>query len=125
MEPQLRAKGIATLYLFGSVARREDGPNSDVDLAFVIDPHRLDNFSLIDQANAKSTLADTLGMAVDLIILSDLRPELRTASRVTFSGYSEGPKNIARDEPRAAHPPGPNRRCSLNAAVGDVGVPEA
>ena len=33
-EVELRAKGIESLYLFGSVARDEAGPDSDVDLFF-------------------------------------------------------------------------------------------
>lgn len=78
LEPQLRAKGVAALYLFGSVARREDGPMSDVDLAFDIDPIRSDNFSLFDQANALNTLVDALETAVDLVVRAELRPELRS-----------------------------------------------
>jgi len=33
-EAELRAKGVEGLYLFGSVARGDAGPNSDVDLFF-------------------------------------------------------------------------------------------
>jgi predicted nucleotidyltransferase len=32
VEPQLRAFGIAGLYIFGSYARNEAGPDSDVDV---------------------------------------------------------------------------------------------
>ncbi|HEX4768115.1 MAG TPA: nucleotidyltransferase domain-containing protein [Lichenihabitans sp.] len=31
-EPQLRARGVAALYLFGSYGRDEAGPRSDIDL---------------------------------------------------------------------------------------------
>lgn len=82
LEPVLRAKGIATLYLFGSVARSEDKPESDVDIAFVIDSHRSDGFSLFDQANVQITLADALGRAVDLITLDQLRPEMKNRVEV-------------------------------------------
>lgn len=34
LEPLCREKGITALYLFGLMARREEGPKSDVDLAF-------------------------------------------------------------------------------------------
>ncbi len=32
VEPQLRALGVAGLYIFGSYARNEAGPDSDVDV---------------------------------------------------------------------------------------------
>lgn len=38
LEPYLRARGLAHVYLFGSVARDEAGPGSDVDVAFDIAP---------------------------------------------------------------------------------------
>ena len=37
-EAELRAMGVAGLSLFGSVARGEEGPDSDVDLAARFDP---------------------------------------------------------------------------------------
>jgi len=37
-ETELRAMGVSGLSLFGSVARGEAGPNSDVDLAARFDP---------------------------------------------------------------------------------------
>ena len=37
-EAELRAMGVSGLSLFGSVARGEAGPNSDVDLAARFDP---------------------------------------------------------------------------------------
>lgn len=46
-EPALRARGVGALYLFGSYARDEAGPESDLDV--FIDPatdgfYRFDNF---------------------------------------------------------------------------------
>ncbi len=32
LEPQIRAHGVAALYLYGSYARDEAGPDSDIDL---------------------------------------------------------------------------------------------
>lgn len=44
-EPELRRRGVRHLALFGSMARGEDDPDSDVDLAVEIEPGR--SFSLI------------------------------------------------------------------------------
>lgn len=42
LEPELRARGVASLYLFGSVARGEAGPGSDIDVFADLDsPRRL------------------------------------------------------------------------------------
>jgi uncharacterized protein len=47
VEPALRAHGVAALYLFGSYARDEAGPDSDLDV--FVDPagenfYKFDNF---------------------------------------------------------------------------------
>ena len=44
VEPQLRAHGVAALYLFGSYARDEAGEDSDVDV--FVDPGVPDFYSL-------------------------------------------------------------------------------
>ena len=46
VEPQLRSSGVAALYLFGSHARGEAGPKSDVDV--FVDPVDESAFSLDD-----------------------------------------------------------------------------
>lgn len=65
LEPYLRARGLAHVYLFGSVARDEAGPGSDVDISFDIAPGAdLDAF---DMGGIYLDLVDTLGVKVDLI----------------------------------------------------------
>ena len=57
--------GITALSLFGSVARDEAGPASDVDIAVKLnDARRLD---LIDFAQINLRLQDMLGVKVDLV----------------------------------------------------------
>lgn len=73
MEPHLRTQGLAALYLFGSTARREDGPNSDVDLAFEITQAARECFSLLDQASIRRSLEERLGVSVDLVFMDGLR----------------------------------------------------
>ena len=73
-EAALRASGVASLYLFGSVARGEDTPESDVDLFF--DPAR-PGLSLFDVMDLRDRLAALLGQPVDVMTRSSLHPYLR------------------------------------------------
>lgn len=62
-EPELKAAGVTSLALFGSVARDETSPNSDVDLMAEFDSTR--EFSLLDRVRLENRLADMLGVPVD------------------------------------------------------------
>lgn len=73
-EGRLRARGINALYLFGSMARDEAGPTSDLDLLYEYDPNV--KFSLFDQAGAMLELSDELGAKVDLVSRIGLRSRL-------------------------------------------------
>jgi predicted nucleotidyltransferase len=56
--------GIARLEVFGSVSRGEDGPGSDIDLLYELQPgSRLgfDYFDLVDE------LAELIGRPVDMV----------------------------------------------------------
>jgi prevent-host-death family protein len=75
LEPDLRAKGVAALFLFGSIARGEGRPASDVDL--FVDPAR-SGFSLLDLAGLQAFLAERLGRDVDLATRDSLHPALRS-----------------------------------------------
>jgi predicted nucleotidyltransferase len=63
-EPELRAAGIASLSLFGSVARGDENPQSDVDLVAEFDRSRA--FTLFELAGLEVRLADILDTSVDL-----------------------------------------------------------
>lgn len=65
LEPFLRARGLAHVYLFGSVARDEAGPGSDVDVAFDIAPGV--DFDAFDMGGIYLDLVDALGVKVDFI----------------------------------------------------------
>lgn len=75
LEADLRAKGVCALYLFGSVARGEAGPDSDIDLSFDVAPDA--KFSLFDQAQIICDLTQALGMEVDLVPRRAIHPYLR------------------------------------------------
>lgn len=64
-ESELRAAGVRSLLLFGSVARSQERPGSDVDLAVRLDPDsRLGLFRFLALENH---LSDLLGQTVQLL----------------------------------------------------------
>jgi predicted nucleotidyltransferase len=64
-EPDLRKMGIARLSLFGSTARDEQRPDSDVDLAAVLAPDHA--MGLLEFVGIQLQLAKLLGAEVDLV----------------------------------------------------------
>lgn len=76
-EPELRRRGIRHLSVFGSVARGDEGPKSDVDLAIEIEPGR--RFSLITLEGTRRHLETLLGVPVDLGTVRSLRDHVRPA----------------------------------------------
>ena len=72
---ELRRAGIRHLGLFGSLARGEAGPTSDVDLVAELDPHaRIGVFRLV---GLERRLAEILGHSVDLLPEPIEQPRLR------------------------------------------------
>lgn len=63
-EPELKASGIAHVHLFGSTARGEATPASDIDL--LIDFDESNPQSLMSLSRLKDQLTDLLGQEVDL-----------------------------------------------------------
>jgi predicted nucleotidyltransferase len=76
-EPELRRRGVRHLAVFGSVARGDDRPDSDIDLAVEIEPGR--SFSLIRMEETRLFLEDALRRRVDLGEVDSLRPHVRSA----------------------------------------------
>jgi predicted nucleotidyltransferase len=76
-EPELRRRGICHLAVFGSVARGENGADSDLDLAVEIEADRA--FSLIRLEDTRLFLEDAVGRPVDLGEIDSLRPHVRAA----------------------------------------------
>jgi predicted nucleotidyltransferase len=73
-EAELHRVGVARLYLFGSVARREARPDSDVDLFFDTDNPR---FSLIELVDIQEQVSNILGSETDVMTRASLHPMLR------------------------------------------------
>ena len=71
----LRASGVTALYVFGSAARGEGGPKSDVDVIVDYDP--TSDFNLIDLAGVRRRLAARLGVNVDVVTRDGLHRRIR------------------------------------------------
>ncbi|GAP97781.1 nucleotidyltransferase family protein [Leptolyngbya sp. NIES-2104] len=72
-EATLREMGVRSLAIFGSVARDEARPDSDVDLLVDLEPpYTLDRYM-----DVKFFLEDNLGVSVDLVMQDGLRPQIR------------------------------------------------
>ncbi|HUB47961.1 MAG TPA: nucleotidyltransferase family protein [Acetobacteraceae bacterium] len=73
-EADLHRVGVARLYLFGSVARQEARPESDVDLFFESDDPR---FSLIELVDVRDRVSEILGTETDVMTRASLHPMVR------------------------------------------------
>jgi uncharacterized protein len=67
------AHDVTNLRVFGSVARGEDRPDSDVDLLVDLPPH----MGLLGLGQVQADLEAILGTKVDLVPANDLKPAVR------------------------------------------------
>lgn len=74
-ESELKAAGIVGLALFGSVARGDATPESDVDLMAEFDATM--KFTILGRVGLENQLADLLGAKVDLAHTSMMRENIR------------------------------------------------
>ena len=75
-KPDLQKKfGVKSIAIFGSTARNEASPESDVDVLVEFDPAF--EPSLLDFINLKHYLSDTMNVQVDLVERGSIIPELR------------------------------------------------
>ena len=75
-EPELKAAGIVHLRLFGSVARGDASPVSDIDLMADLDQTK--SFTLVSVGRLETRLRDILGVKVDLSSADWMREPVRT-----------------------------------------------
>lgn len=71
--PVLREHGVRRAAIFGSTARGEDRPGSDLDLLVDFEEGR----SLLDLVELRLVLEDLLGRGADVITYASLHPRLR------------------------------------------------
>jgi predicted nucleotidyltransferase len=73
--PRLRARGITRLSLFGSMARGEAGPKSDIDLLIETEPAA--KLGLFDLFDLREELGQRFGRPVSFAFRSQMRPWLQ------------------------------------------------
>lgn len=77
-EPELRAKGVLHAALFGSVARDEQRPDSDIDIMIEIDTEaRIGVFGYVEIVNI---IEDMFPAKVDVSNKACLRPYVRPSA---------------------------------------------
>lgn len=76
-EPELRARGVTSLALFGSTARGEAARDSDVDVLVDLDMSRQP--TLVDLSGMRLLIEDMLRHKADLAIRDSLRPAYRNS----------------------------------------------
>jgi predicted nucleotidyltransferase len=65
--------GARNVRVFGSIARGDSGPDSDIDFVVEFEPDR----SLLDHGGLIMDLQDVLGCKVDVVSLHGLRDRMR------------------------------------------------
>lgn len=74
---ELSQHGVKTIALFGSVARGEESPKSDVDLLVEFDPTHRTKIRLFAFVRLRRRLEETLGTQVDLVTSKALKRQVR------------------------------------------------
>lgn len=77
MRPALMARGVESIAVFGSTARGEDTPESDIDL--VVDIYKDAGMSLTGFSSLRLDLEESLGRKVDLVRWVNLDPRIRAS----------------------------------------------
>ena len=73
--PTLRRRGVVRASIFGSVARGEARPESDLDLLVEFEPGR----TLLDLSGLRLDLEEELGRRVDVVTRNGLHPKLKAS----------------------------------------------
>jgi predicted nucleotidyltransferase len=85
-EQELRALGVQEIALFGSVARGDDTPQSDVDLLVSITPEA--ELSLLGMVRIERRLRELAGRDVDLVEREMLRaPVMEEIAQETVRAF--------------------------------------
>jgi uncharacterized protein len=74
----LRARGVRRAAVFGSVAREDAGPNSDIDIMVEIDPDA--HLTVFEYVGLKEYIAGLFDGPVDVVNRDDLKPHVRPAA---------------------------------------------
>jgi uncharacterized protein len=79
LEPRLRACGVSRLAIFGSRARGDHQPESDLDV--LIDIRAGIKFSLLDLVGVSHVISDELGIPANIFMRRSLEPGIAETIR--------------------------------------------
>jgi hypothetical protein len=79
-EGDLRARGVRRAALFGSLARGDDRPDSDIDIMIEIEPEA--RITVYDYVELKDYIAGLFDRPVDVVSRDGLKPYVRPAATV-------------------------------------------
>ena len=71
-----REQGVAAVYLFGSVARGESRPGSDLDVAVLLEPAPECGTYESLRLDLRAELESDLGQEIDFVVLNHAPPDL-------------------------------------------------
>src|SRR5271154_7498505 len=77
-EPALRARGVSHAALFGSRARGDNRPDSDIDIMIEFDPEA--RVTVFNYAGLKEYIAGLFDGPVDVVNRDGLKPYVRPAA---------------------------------------------
>jgi predicted nucleotidyltransferase len=77
-EGDLRARGVRRAALFGSLARGDDRPDSDIDIMIEVEPDA--RITVFDYADLKDYIAGLFDRPVDVVSREGLKPHVRPAA---------------------------------------------
>jgi predicted nucleotidyltransferase len=77
-EAALRARGVLHAALFGSRARGDNRPDSDIDIMIELDPDA--HIGVYDYVGLKEYIAECLDASVDVVSREGLKPYIRPAA---------------------------------------------
>ncbi len=77
-ESALRARGVRHAALFGSIARGDNRPDSDIDIMIEVDPEA--HITVFDYVGLKEYIAGLFDGPVDVVSRDGLKPHVRPAA---------------------------------------------
>lgn len=77
LRPAFEGRGVTHMALFGSRARRDNRPDSDIDLVIEISDEADERFSLLDLAGLYGVIEDELGLESSLVMRRSLNDSFK------------------------------------------------
>lgn len=77
LRPQLEAEGVRHLALFGSRARGDNRPDSDIDL--LVEVPEDSHFSILNLIGVEHIVGDTTGLPANAVMRRSLRDKFRAS----------------------------------------------